>query len=126
MTFTDALPFGLYSTIAFMAIWLLARVGPILKRLDDGTRIVLCGSIVMCVGLVIENIYFGVGRAENALWQFLAWYWPALATFKIFYIAGLIEWHVGLDSMTGKKTKARILGIAAGVYVITVAVLMIL
>jgi hypothetical protein len=62
MNFTDAALSALYPVIIVMGVLIFLRFLPILNKLENGTRVLICAMLTLLAGIIWEQAMYGYGR----------------------------------------------------------------
>jgi len=89
VTFASAALTALYPLIAFLGALSIMRYLSVVRTLEGGVRHLVCSTLMVQMGVVLEQVLYGYGRVSGHYVSFATN--PALvAVAKILYAGGLV------------------------------------
>ena len=89
MTFSNAALTALYPLIAFLGTLALMRYLTVVRTLENGTRHLVCSTLIVLAAVVWEQILYGYGRVSGAYIS-IAMNALLVTIAKVLYVSGLI------------------------------------
>lgn len=89
MKFADAALAATYPLIVFLGLLAIFRYASVVTKLDNGIRHLVCSTIIIILGVVVEQVVYGAGRYTGAYITIATT--PGLVGIgKALYTAGLV------------------------------------
>ncbi len=89
MTFTTAALTALYPLIAFLGALSIMRYMSVVRSLEGGIRRLVCSTLLVQMGMVVEQLLYGYGRLSGRYIGIATN--PALVVIaKLLYVGGLV------------------------------------